>query len=104
MNRLEPTDVIATYPSAECEEKFWLFMVTKVHEQKVDGRWFERKGSNFIMERVDTILTKSIMRLSVDFDCLFVLRKHDVSDEFYCISNAVEKMLQREHDSLLNPP
>ena len=65
------------------------------------GRWFSLvENGRYNLERRDKCKATSIMRLSKELDNFYVLKKHDMNDEFYLVSDRLKLVLEREADSV----
>ena len=63
------------------------------------GRWFSLvENGRYNLERRDKCKATSIMRLSKELNNCYVLKKHDMNDEFYLVSDRLK--LEREADSV----
>ena len=103
MDDIEALDVVATYVGADKQEKFWLFMANEKPSQikSCQGRWFSLvENGRYNLERKDKCKATSIMRLSKELNNFYVLKKHDMNDEFYLVSDRLKLVLEREADSV----
>ena len=65
------------------------------------GRWFSLvENGMYKLERRDKCKVTSIMRLSKELDNFYVLKKHNMNDELYLVSDKLKLVLEREADSV----
>ena len=101
MDEITPFDVLSVY-TEETGKSYRLFLALKVVGETVKGRWFQRHGDKYMLLQTGDISVASIIGIGVDVNMMYVFPKHSILNEFYVLSSASKKVLEREVAALLN--